>query len=131
MNDDTNAGRSTATCKVTEHRDGDIWVLTVSGTVDMLTVARLEAAIESVMSKSPGSLVVDLLAVDFLASVGIGALVSAHYNLDAQFAVVADGPTTARPLTLVGVADVVDIYTALDEALAAIRTDEPTTPTSD
>jgi anti-sigma B factor antagonist len=35
-------------------------------------------------------------------------------------AVVADGPATSRPLKLVGVTDVVDLYATLDEALAVL-----------
>jgi anti-sigma B factor antagonist len=38
-----------------------------------------------------------------------------------RFAVVADGPATSRPLKLVGVTDVVDLYPTLDEALNALR----------
>jgi len=34
--------------------------------------------------------------------------------------VVADGPATSRPLRLVGIADIIDLYATLDEALAAL-----------
>jgi len=60
--------------------------------------------------------------VDFLASAGMGILVVARDELPAsvQFAVVADGPATSRPLKLVGISEVVGLHATLDEALAAL-----------
>jgi hypothetical protein len=51
-------------------------------------------------------------------------LVAAREQLGdtARFAVVADGPATSRPLKLVGIAEVVDLFATLDEALAALKT---------
>ena len=75
-------------------------------------------------SSSPPAVVVDLSAVEFLASAGMGVLVAAHEDLTPaiRFAVVADGPATSRPLKLVGIADVVGLYATLDEALTALAT---------
>ncbi len=63
-----------------------------------------------------------MTAVEFLASAGMGVLIAAQDELapDTRFAVVADGPATSRPLKLVGVTDVVDLYATLDEALTAL-----------
>lgn len=99
-------------------------VVTVAGTVDMLTAPELEAAISKAAKSSPPAVVVDLSAVEFLASAGMGILVAAHDELGSaiRFAVVADGPATSRPLKLVGIADVVDLYATLDEALTALST---------
>jgi anti-anti-sigma regulatory factor len=60
--------------------------------------------------------------VEFLASAGMGVLIAAQDELTPTvgFAVVADGPATSRPLKLVGVTDVVDLYATLDEALGAL-----------
>jgi anti-anti-sigma factor len=110
-------------CAVEEHRDGEISVVAVSGTVDMLTAPRLEEAIRSATKSSPSAVVVDLSGVDFLASAGMGVLVAAHNALQpsVRFAVVADGPATSRPLKLVGIADVVGLFATLDEAMSALR----------
>jgi anti-anti-sigma factor len=88
----------------------------------MLTASQLEEAIAASAKESPRGMIVDLGAVDFLASAGMGILVAARDELPAsmQFAVVADGPATSRPLKLVGVADVVGLHATLDEALAAL-----------
>jgi anti-anti-sigma regulatory factor len=60
--------------------------------------------------------------VEFLASAWMGVLIAAQDELAPAvgFAVVADGPATSRPLKLVGVTDVVDLYATLDEALGAL-----------
>jgi hypothetical protein len=52
----------------------------------------------------------------------MGVLIAAQDELAPAvgFAVVADGPATSRPLKLVGVTDVVDLYATLDEALGAL-----------
>ena len=109
-------------CSIERKRIGDVEVLSVAGVVDMLTASQLEEAIAAAAKDSPNGVVVDLGAVDFLASAGMGILVAAREQLPAsvQFAVVADGPATSRPLKLVGIADVVGLHATLDEALAAL-----------
>ena len=98
--------------------------MSVAGTVDMLTAPQLEQAIGAAGKSSPPAVVVDLSAVEFLASAGMGVLVAAHEDLTPaiRFAVVADGPATSRPLKLVGIADLVGLYATLDEALTALAT---------
>lgn len=111
------------TCEIAEQRIADVSVLSVSGTVDMLTAAQLEQAITTAAGGAPAAVVVDLSAVEFLASAGMGVLAAAHAELTpaVKLAVVADGPATSRPLKLVGIADVVGLYATLDKALDALR----------
>ncbi|OBB88881.1 STAS domain-containing protein [Mycolicibacterium peregrinum] len=113
-----------AGCSVEESRVGEVTVVAVAGTVDMLTAPKLEEAITSAAKSSPSAIIVDMSAVEFLASAGMGVLVAAREQLGdtARFSVVADGPATSRPLKLVGIAEVVDLYATLDEALAALKT---------
>lgn len=112
-----------ASCSVQESRVGEINVVGVAGTVDMLTTSQLEEAIDAAAKDSPTAVIVDLTAVDFLASAGMGVLVATKEALgDAvRFAVVADGPATSRPLELVGITDVVDVFKTLDEAVTALQ----------
>lgn len=115
--------RSAAVGEVEERRVGDVSVVAVSGTVDMLTAPKLEAAIAAAAQSSPSAIAVDFTAVEFLASAGMGVLVAAHGDLaeSVRLVVVADSPATSRPLKLVGIADIVDLYATLDEALAALQ----------
>jgi anti-sigma B factor antagonist len=116
-------GAASSSCTLEEHRVDGISVVGVTGVVDMLTAPDLEKAISEAAKSSPSAVVVDMSAVEFLASAGMGVLIAAQDELapGIRFAVVADGPATSRPLKLVGVTDVVDLYATLDDALSALR----------
>jgi len=125
MDQSSSATRGVATapgCSIDEEWIGRTAVISVSGALDMLTSPQLEAGITAAIGKEPTAVVVDLTDVDFLASAGMGVLVSARDQTvgKAGFAVVANGPATSRPLKLVGLADVLGLYPTLDEALAAL-----------
>jgi len=111
-----------SSCTIDQQRIGQIEVLTVAGVVDMLTAPQLEEAIAAAAKESPQGVIVDLGAVDFLASAGMGVLAAARDELpeSVRFAVVADSPATSRPLKLVGIAEVVGLHATLGEALAAL-----------
>ena len=117
------ASSSGSTCEVTERRVGEVAVVAPSGVVDMLTAPQLEAAIRAAVDSKPTAVVVDLTAVEFLASAGMGVIVAAHDEAGSttNFCIVADGPATSRPLKLVGIADIVALYATLDEALTALQ----------
>src|SRR5262245_48339714 len=112
-----------SSCTLDERRVDDISVVGVTGVVDMLTAPDLAKAIAEAAKSSPTAVVVDMTAVEFLASAGMGVLIAAQDELApaVRFAVVAEGPATSRPLKLVGVTDVVDLYPTLEEALTALR----------
>ncbi len=102
---------------------GDIVVLTVRGSVDLLTVAQLTQAVEESVAGRPAGLIIDLTYTEFLSSVGMAALVSAHDAIapsGGRFAVVADGPSTARPIRLVGLDQTLTVYTTTDSALSGM-----------
>ena len=100
-------------------------VLTVQGDVDALTAPRLTEKILDVAAEKPAALIVDLSELEFLASAGITVLVTAHEyiteKVNARFAVVADGPTTSRPLKMMSIDSVLNLYPKLQDALDALR----------
>ncbi|MGA9871766.1 MAG: STAS domain-containing protein [Rhodococcus sp. (in: high G+C Gram-positive bacteria)] len=102
----------------------DVVVVTVSGELDLVTAPQLSESVELVLKKNPSGIVIDLSRVSFLASAGMSLLASTHQSVgsSAGFAVVADGPSTGRPLTLVGLDKVFGIFATVDEALAALAT---------
>lgn len=105
---------------------GSATVLTVSGEIDLLTSAQLTESIDAaVTANNPTALIVDLTDVPFLASMGMTVLLDASRRVSdtATFAVVADGPNTSRPLTLLGLDQELTLYTDLDTALAAVGVD--------
>ena len=72
--------------------DDGVAVLAVSGEIDLATIPAFEGAIADALTQRPTALIVDLSAVDFLASAGLQALVATHEKVSgtAGFAVVAD-----------------------------------------
>jgi len=96
-------------------------VVSVRGDVDALTAPRLSDEILNALSEEPSAVIVDLSAVDFMASSGMAVLVSTQERVTttARFGVVADGPGTSRPLKLMGLDAVLPIHATLDDALAS------------
>jgi anti-sigma B factor antagonist len=97
-------------------------VVAVSGDLDMLTAPELAEAIQAARRKAPAALIVDLSRVEFLASAGMNLLMTAYRDTapSARFGVVADGPTTSRPLQLIGLDTIFAIYRTLDDALSDV-----------
>jgi anti-sigma B factor antagonist len=128
--DPTNANDSAANpdpgtgaggCAITINVHDNIVVLGVSGTLDMVTAPQLAESIQHELRNQPAAVIVDLTDVEFLASVGMTVLLTAHGQIgdSAHFAVVADGPAVARPMQLVGVDKLLIMHTTLDAALEA------------
>lgn len=107
---------------VTTARHDDVVVVSVTGSLDALTAPHLDAAVHNAVATRPGGLIVDLTDTDFLASAGMSALINAQHATEenGSFAVVADGPATSRPLTLVGLDRVFPIYPTLAGGLSAL-----------
>jgi anti-sigma B factor antagonist len=97
-------------------------VVAVSGSVDMLTAPGLTEAIDSALAKKPKGLIIDLLKVEFLGSAGISVLMKTRDNLGESipFCVVADGPVTHRPLTLLGINELMSLCRRLDDAVSKL-----------
>jgi anti-anti-sigma factor len=93
-------------------------VLAVRGDVDALSAPRLIEAIGTELEAAADALIVDLTDVDFLASAGMTVLLEGHQAAGAKaFAVVADGPSTSRPLKLMGLDQELRLYPTLAAAL--------------
>jgi anti-sigma B factor antagonist len=107
------------------YRDG-VAVLSVGGEIDLVTASALERAIGGVVADQPTALVIDLSAVGFLASVGLKLLAATYERIgeSAQFAVVARGPTTRRPIHLTGLDKIFSVYPTLDDALTELQDSE-------
>jgi anti-sigma B factor antagonist len=97
-------------------------VLAVGGSVDMLTAPGLTEAVDAVLAKNPKGLIVDLSKVEFLGSAGISVLMKTRDTLGdtIPFAVVADGPATHRPLTLLGINELMSLHRRLDDAVSKL-----------
>ena len=97
-------------------------MVSCSGVLDMLTSPHLQDRLNDVLAKQPTALIIDMSDVDFLASHGMNVLVTVRRRLapEVPFAVVADGPATSRPLTLIGLAELINMCATLDEAFSKL-----------
>jgi anti-sigma B factor antagonist len=105
-----------------EDRDGCL-VLAVRGEVDLSTGERLAETAGEVLRQAGGRpVVLDLLAVDFLSSSGLGVLVSLNDQarvLATPLRVVVDAARPVmRPIRTMGLEDVLTIHGTVDEAVA-------------
>jgi anti-anti-sigma factor len=89
----------------------------------MLSAPDLEREITSALARGPLAVVIDLTEVTFLASHGMGVLVAFQQSTasEVRFAVVADGHVTRRPMSLIGLDEVLDLHPTLAVALEAIK----------
>ena len=106
--------------EVTE-RDG--WaVLAVGGEVDVATAPRLREQLISLVNQGSHRIVVDLTAVDFLDSTGLGVLVGALKRVrthDGDLSLVCDEPRILKVFEITGLTKVFAMYADVDQAVAA------------
>lgn len=105
------------------HDQAQALVVTVAGEVDVLTAARLRAAIVAGFGKLREGeiLVVDLTDVTFLGSAGLQALVEvtqvARQRREPLRVVVDNTRPVIRPIELTGLDDLLALFDTVDDAL--------------
>lgn len=104
-------------------RVGTATVLSVRGDLDLRTTPDLIVSIDAAVAEAtPSALIIDLTKVSFLAAVSMTVLIDAHLRVQgvSKFAVVADGPTTSRPLILMGLNETFALHADLADALTSL-----------
>lgn len=92
--------------------DGERLTLAMSGEIDMATAPILRSSLEKAASESEPRVVVDLAAVTFMDSSGLGVLATAHQSLEeAGRRLILRGPqgTVRRVLNVSGLDQAIDI----------------------
>ena len=104
---------------VTQH---DRWtVLAVSGEVDVATAPRLREQLVQLVNQGSHHLVVDLDAVDFLDSTGLGVLVGALKRVrmqDGELTLVCTQPRIVKVFDITGLSKVFTLHESVDAAVA-------------
>jgi anti-sigma B factor antagonist len=116
MNEYSRSGRF----NVTPRRTGEALVLYVAGDLDVLTSPTLGTHLDIALADAPALLVVDLTEVEFLSSAGIGLLVETHRltaRANISLRVVAEGAATSRPLRMMRIDEIIDLYPTVDDAI--------------
>jgi anti-anti-sigma factor len=106
------------------HREwvGSVVVLTARGDLDALTAPHLAAAINRGLRGESTAVVVNLLELDFLASIGMSVLLAGREAAGSskRFAVAADGSATSRPMKLMGLDQLLSLHPTLEAAMTDI-----------
>ena len=98
---------------------GDVAVLAVSGEVDVATVPRLREQLHGLVASGTPRIVVDLDAVDFLDSTGLGVLVGALKRLRAAegtFGLVCAKEPLLKIFRITALDQVFPIYPSIEAA---------------
>jgi anti-sigma B factor antagonist len=98
--------------------------------VDISTSPDLREALAKVLAEGSRAVVVDLGAVKFIDSTGLGVLVGAFTavrNAGGRLAVVNDHSAVLKVLTITALHDVLGVQPTLDRAVAAVREPQPAT----
>ena len=109
---------------VTRDDRDDSPVLVVRGEVDLSTGGRLRDTVSSVLQQAgAGPVILDLSAVEFLSSSGLGHLVALDEE-GRQLArplriVVNETRPVIRPITTMGLDDVLTLFSTVDEAVTS------------
>ncbi|MFI5610819.1 STAS domain-containing protein [Amycolatopsis sp. NPDC051903] len=100
---------------------GGATVLTVSGALDLALAPKLRQLVDRAARTDVPVVVIDLTAVDFLASAGMAVLVWAHRQPEpSDVRVVASGRLTMRPLELTRLTDELAVFPSLPAALEGV-----------
>jgi anti-sigma B factor antagonist len=94
-------------------------VVAVEGDIDMKTAPDLEAHIDEVLDGGARAVIVDLTAVEFLDSSGLGALAAARNHAAttaAALAIVCSNPNLLKLFRITGMDRVLTIHPDLDAA---------------
>jgi anti-anti-sigma factor len=105
-----------------------VCLVRVAGELDIATASPLVGFLRDNTVRNPAHLVLDLSGIRFLASSGVGAILSAMHNADGirgqlHLIGVTDNPAVARVLDLAGVRPLLDIHDNLGHLLAHINRD--------
>lgn len=106
----------------TDHEQPGLHVMRPIGSLDAFTVTEFRAAVAGV--ESPGLLVVDLSAVPFVDSAGLGALIGGirrTRELGGQVAVACSRPALLRLFRNTGMDRIVAVTPSVEEAIAFLR----------
>jgi anti-sigma B factor antagonist len=96
-------------------------VLAVGGEIDVHTAPQLRGAVTELLDRGVAALVVDLEAVQFLDSTGLGVLVEAHQAVSeagGTLDVVCSSERLLKVFTITGLAQVFTIHDSVEAATA-------------
>jgi anti-sigma B factor antagonist len=105
--------------KVARHPGGV--VVTVSGSVAMIEAERLRTALESLASEEVPVIVLDLTRMEFICSLGLGAIISGHLRCrhhQGQIRLVNPTPAVRELLETTRLSRLFTVFDSVEDALS-------------
>jgi len=99
-------------------------VIALSGEVDVYTSPRLKQEMVDLLNRGTVKLVVDLSAVEYLDSTGLGVLIGGLKRArerDGDLRLICDNLRILRIFEITGLTKIFDIYRSEEEALAGLK----------
>ena len=109
---------------VTTRAIDDFRVVDVAGEVDVFSASELANQLTQLFDAGRRIVMVDLTAVTFLDSTGLGTLVAARNRAEeagGQLPVIGSGDRVMKLFRITGLEDVFEIYPSIDAAVTATR----------
>jgi anti-sigma B factor antagonist len=102
-------------------RVGDrIGLVVLAGELDLHTSKRVRAAVQELRAAGADCFVIDLAAVTFVDSTGLGTLVRTQHKSAAPLHLVVAGDAVQRPLRMTALDKIFRVYADRHEALEAL-----------
>jgi len=108
--------------EISEESPGDATVIAPRGEVDIATAGQLRERVDQVIGRTTGTVVVDLTAVSFIDSTGLGVLIGARKRCEADgrtLVVVVAEPRIRKVFEITGLSELFDIRPTVGSALDA------------
>lgn len=112
---------SSETLRITVEQRGDCAVVKLSGSASMDVSGDLQHRLSELADLPIKRLLLDLSDLEFISSVGLGAIISAHQRCrrrNSEVRLVGPQPRILELLEVAGVTRLLGVYKTLDEALA-------------
>jgi len=106
------------------HTEGPIKVVELSGDLDVAGAPTLQEALQAIIDSGGQQVVVDLGAVPFMDSSGLGVLVAAHRRMSAvggRLALASPGPALQKVFQLTRTNRLFEMHDTVSDALAEMR----------
>lgn len=100
---------------------GGVVVARLQGSLDLAAISDLERLVNRLSAQRPARLVLDLQGVDFLASLGVGQLVTLHHAVKAasgRMTLAGAGPDVGRVLQRCRVDTLIPMVATVEAAMA-------------
>lgn len=100
-------------------------VITIDGDIDVFTSPRLRESLLELIDKGEVRLAVDLSAVEFLDSTGLGVLVGIYHRLrnrDGSMSLVGGNERVRRVFHVTQLDRIFLLHSTIDEAVQALKT---------